>query len=136
MGTIVIGYVPTPEGEAALEAGIAEARLRGATIVAVSSHPEERYQRQVERVDARAELSELHHRLADSGVPHEVRYLERGFEPAEDVISIAETEQAELIVIGLRRRTPVGKLMMGSNSQRVLLDADCPVLAVKAPLPD
>jgi nucleotide-binding universal stress UspA family protein len=45
---------------------------------------------------------------------------------------VAESEQAEFIVIGLRRRTPVGKLILGSNAQRILLDASCPVLAVKA----
>ena len=61
-----------------------------------------------------------------------VRQLVRGFEPAEDLISIAEDSHAELIVIGLRRRSPVGKLILGSNAQRILLDAHCPVLAVKA----
>ena len=70
--------------------------------------------------------------LADSGVEHEVRQLVRGFEPAEDLIGIAETADADLIVIGLRRRSPVGKLILGSNAQRILLDAQCPVLAVKA----
>ena len=71
-------------------------------------------------------------RLDESGVEHDIRQLVRGFEPAEDLISIAEANNAELLVIGLRRRSPVGKLILGSNAQRVLLDAPCPVLAVKA----
>lgn len=133
MGTIVVGYVPTPEGEAALAAAISEARLRGSALAVVSSHPEESQQRAGEGAEATAEVQSLTQRLEQAGVPFEVRYLERGFEPAEDLISVAETEQAELIVIGMRRRTPVGKLVMGSNSQRILLDADCAVLAVKAP---
>ena len=57
----------------------------------------------------------------------------RASSPAEDLINIAEARStAELIVIGLRRRSPVGKLILGSNAQRILLDAPCPVLAVKA----
>ena len=51
---------------------------------------------------------------------------------AEELIRTAETTDADFIVIGLRRRSPVGKLLLGSNAQRVLLDAACPVLAVKA----
>ena len=54
-----------------------------------------------------------------------MRQLVRGFEPAEDLISIAEANGAEdLIVIGLRRRSPVGKLILGSNAQRILLASD------------
>jgi nucleotide-binding universal stress UspA family protein len=56
----------------------------------------------------------------------------RGLEPAEDLITVAEETGADFIVIGLRRRSPVGKLILGSNAQRVLLEAPCPVLAVKA----
>ena len=44
---------------------------------------------------------------------------------------VADETDADLIVIGLRRRTPVGKLILGSNAQRILLDAPCAVLAVK-----
>ncbi len=132
MGTIVVGYVPRPEGAAALTAGIEEARLRGSRIVLVSSYRGgSDYDAGAAR-EAENELQQVRTQLAESGVDHEVRHLIRGFEPAEDVLAIAETEHADLIVIGLRHRTPVGKLLMGSNAQRVLLDATCPVLAVKA----
>ncbi len=57
-----------------------------------------------------------------------------GAEPltAEDLLAVAEEVDPALIVIGLRRRTPVGKLILGSNAQRILLDAHAPVLAVKS----
>jgi nucleotide-binding universal stress UspA family protein len=132
MGTVVVGYVPKPEGEAALAAGISEAKLRGSKLVVVNSH---RGGQEYDGSAARAaedDMSAIQKRLDEAGVEHDVRQLVRGFEPAEDLISIAEANGAELLVIGLRRRSPVGKLILGSNAQRVLLDAPCPVLAVKA----
>ena len=56
----------------------------------------------------------------------------RGNDAPEDIVEVAEEVGADFIVIGLRRRSPVGKLILGSNAQRILLDANCPVLAVKA----
>src|SRR5699024_12631006 len=67
----------------------------------------------------------------DSGVPHQVQTLERGDDAAEALMSNAEQAEASLIIIGLRRRSPLGKLILGSNAQRILLEAPCPVLAVK-----
>jgi nucleotide-binding universal stress UspA family protein len=131
MGAVVVGYVAKPEGEAAVEQGIAEARLRNATLVVVNSHRGGREYDTDESTRSDADMSALEAKLKESGVPFEVRQLVRGFEPAEDLISIAQSSDADLIVIGLRRRTPVGKLILGSNAQRILLDAPCPVLAVK-----
>ena len=132
MGTVVVGYVPKPEGEAALAAGINEAKLRSSKLIVVNSH---RGGHEFDGPAARAaeqEISGIKAVLDEAGIEHDIRQLVRGFEPAEDLISIAEASNAELLVIGLRRRSPVGKLILGSNAQRVLLDAPCPVLAVKA----
>ena len=131
MGAVVVGYVAKPEGEAAVEQGIAEARLRHATLIVVNSHRGGREFDDDSSAQSEHDLSALEARLQESGLEYEVRQLVRGFEPAEDLIGIAEASDAELIVIGLRRRTPVGKLILGSNAQRILLDAHCPVLAVK-----
>ena len=131
MGAVVVGYVAKPEGEAAVEQGIAEARLRNATLIVVNSHRGGREFDDDTSAQTEQDLSALEARLKESGLEYELRQLVRGFEPAEDLISIAGATDAELIVIGLRRRTPVGKLILGSNAQRILLDAHCPVLAVK-----
>jgi nucleotide-binding universal stress UspA family protein len=132
MGTVVVGYVPKPEGEAALDRAIDEAKLRDATIVVVNSHRGgHEFDGEAAR-QAEDDMEAVKKRLDESGVTYDLRQLVRGFEPAEDLISIAEASSADLIVIGLRRRSPVGKLILGSNAQRILLDAKCPVLAVKA----
>ena len=132
MGNVVVGYVPKPEGEAALRTAIVEAKLRKASLVVVNSHRGGADFDADAATQAEREMNAVHTTLEESGVRYEIRQLVRGFEPAEDLISIAEANEAELIVIGLRRRSPVGKLILGSNAQRVLLDAHCPVLAVKA----
>lgn len=130
--TIVVGYVPTPEGRAALQRAVEEARQRHTRLVVINSSRGGRELGDEDAVRHEQELDEIRERLQKDGVDHEVRQLVRGLEPAEDLIAVAEEVGADFIVIGLRRRSPVGKLILGSNAQRVLLDAPCPVLAVKA----
>lgn len=132
MGVIVVGFVPKPEGHAALQRGIEEARLRGASLVVVSSHRSRDMSTAEQNASVEAEVAEVEQQLQGSGVTFEVRQTVRGLEPAEDLIAVSDQVGAELIVIGLRRRTPIGKLILGSNAQQVLLDAAAPVLAVKA----
>ena len=127
--SVVVGYVPTREGETALHHAVGEARSRGARLVVVNTSRgdalvDERY------VDE-DQLASLRAKLADSGVDHEVVHTMRGRDASEEILAVAEDRRAQLVVIGLRRRSPVGKLLLGSTAQRVLLDAPCPVLAVK-----
>lgn len=128
--SVVVGYVPTPEGEAALEHAIREVRQRGTRLVVVNTSRgdalvDQRYAQpeQVEVLEGMLDAAELEHVLL-----HSIR----GRDAAEEILEAASEHRADLIVLGLRRRTPVGKLLMGSTAQRVLLEARCPVLAVKA----
>lgn len=128
--TIVVGYVPKPEGRAALQRAVDEAKLRHERLVVVNASRGDAY------VDpGYAPLQDVEivkSELNSSGVEYELRQLVRGNEPAEEVVGVAEEVDADLIVIGLRHRTAVGKFILGSTAQRILLEATCPVLAVKA----
>ena len=135
MSTIVVGYVDTPEGRAALRRGVEEAKLRTSRLIVVNSSREGPQSTHDARV-ADEVLESARTELAGLGIDYDVRGLVRGLEVAEDIVDVANTEKADLLVIGLRRRSPVGKLILGSNSQRILLDADCAVLAVKADAED
>jgi nucleotide-binding universal stress UspA family protein len=130
---IVVGFVPTKEGRAAVARAADESLLRKTSLVIVNSA---RGGRDVTDVGpespAERELLDVVQDLRDRDVDVEVHSLVRGNEPAEDLIQVAGEVGADFIVIGLRRRTPVGKLILGSNAQRVLLDSPCAVLAVKA----
>jgi nucleotide-binding universal stress UspA family protein len=115
---IVVGYSSRPEGRAALRRALSEATLRGAGLIVLHG--------------AEDDLDELTTDLDGSGASYELKESAADSDAAEDLIELAEDADAVFIVIGLRRRSPVGKLLLGSNAQRVLLDASCPVLAVKA----
>lgn len=129
--TVVVGYVPNELGEATLAAAIDEARRRGTDLVAVNTTRADRLVDPRYAQDAQAEA--LDSRLEASGVPYAVRRFTSTQQAAADVLTAATEVGAELIVIGLRHRSPVGKLLMGSTAQSILLDADCSVLAVKLP---
>ncbi|MDD9205396.1 universal stress protein [Georgenia sp. 10Sc9-8] len=134
--SIVVGYIPTPEGRAALRASAEEAKLRGTRLVVVNSQPGGRQYDEHEARRFEDELATITRTLDQIGVESEVRTLVRGKDPSEDLLSIAAECDARLIVIGLRRRSPVGKLILGSNAQELLLKSTCPVLAVKADATD
>jgi nucleotide-binding universal stress UspA family protein len=80
------------------------------------------------------ELDAINEGLEARGIPHDVRQPVQVDVPAEEILRVAEEVSADMIVIGLRRRSLVGKLFLGSTSQQILIDADCPVVTVKRPL--
>ena len=125
---IVVGYSADPFGRAALEHGIAEAKLRGTTLNVINSTSGEAY------VDARfaqsGEVHDIEGRLANCGVEFELSQPV-GVDTAEELLKAMERDDAQLLVIGIRHRNPVGKLLLGSVAQQLLLECPKPVLAVK-----
>ncbi|WP_029253573.1 universal stress protein [Paraoerskovia marina] len=128
--TIVVGHLATAEGQEALNAAIAEGERTGGEVVVVVSRRDGAVP---ETEDA--ELDQLGARFVDAGVTHQIRVVNESVDVADDLVSAALEVDAELLVIGLRRRSPVGKLILGSSAQRILLEAPCPVLAVKPARP-
>lgn len=126
--TIVVGWTPDEFGEVALHRAVEEARLRGGRVVVVNAT------RGDALVDDRYadedQLTALAAELGAAGLEVDVR-RSMGADVGDQVLAVADDVSADLVVIGLRRRSPVGKLLMGSVAQRILLGADCAVLAVK-----
>ncbi|MCU1516146.1 MAG: universal stress protein UspA [Pseudarthrobacter sp.] len=128
--SIIVGFVPTPAGDAALMAGIAEAKLRNEDLVIVNSAREGALvDKSVAPDDV---LAQAARRAADAGVAARVIQPPYLHDLADEFLDVARDVDASLIVIGLRHRTQVGKFILGSHAQRILMQADRPVLAVKA----
>jgi nucleotide-binding universal stress UspA family protein len=129
--SIVVGYVPTPAGEAAVQAAITEAALRDEDLLIVNSAREGSVVETT--VAAPEDLERVLAQAADAGVRAKVLRGTHRDDFTDEILDLAEQHGASLIVIGLRRRSTVGKFIMGSVAQRILLQADHPVLAVKPP---
>lgn len=122
--SVLVGYVPTAEGRAALGYAIRECALRGADLVVVVSG-EEGYEQELH--------TDLELARASTGSREvTVRVAASGQEAGDELIEASSQRDAELVVIGVRHHSPVGKLALGSTAQRVILEALCPVTAVKA----
>lgn len=117
--TVVVGYSGRPEGLASITRALAEARLRDTNLIVVPN-------------TAADDVELVRSELAAGGVNFEIADPGPDGQMADHLLEIAEANDTDCIVIGLRRRSPTGKLLLGTNAQRVLLDASCAVLAVKA----
>ncbi|QTD45668.1 universal stress protein [Ottowia testudinis] len=128
--TILVAYVARPEGHAALDKGIEIATRRNEPLVVINAGPGGRDETGI--VDG-YEGERLAERLAGLPIQAEFKHFVRGKSTVEEIQELVDQLQVSELVIGLRRRTAVGKLLLGSTAQEILMTVSCPVLCVKAP---
>ncbi|HYP45056.1 MAG TPA: universal stress protein [Propionibacteriaceae bacterium] len=129
--TILVGYIPTPEGVAAFDYALRSAQSLQQSLVVLNTGKDGNYASPI--FASGQDLDAVRSELEAASVKGDVRQPTNGASAAAALLEAAQEVSAELIVIGIRRRSPVGKLITGSTAQQVLLEADCPVVAVKAP---
>ena len=128
--TVLVAYVPRPEGQAALDKGIEVAKRRNERLVVVNASPGG--SKEDPSLADVQDYERVQQVLSDSGLDTELKQFVRGKNAVEEIEGLVESLGASLLIIGLRKRSPVGKLIMGSVAQELLLSVSCPVLAVKA----
>ena len=133
---ILVGALESNEGRGAIEAAVAEARRTDAEIHLVGFHERPKGEAQIASYAQDTERLRAHvERIAAELVPDDVRAVSHVPDgvgrPSDAILRVAVQEGVDLIVIGMRERSRVGKLVMGSNAQDILLAAECPVLSVK-----
>lgn len=128
--TIIVAFAPRPEGRAALEKGIEIASRRKEHLLVVNAISGKN-QDDPSRADT-SEIEAVEKRLETSGISAEFKQFVRGKNAVTEILDLAESPEVSLVIVGLRKRNPLGKLIMGSVSRDILLSVPCPVLAVKA----
>lgn len=135
---IAVGLYDTPEGRQALDVAVREARQREASLVLVGyqSNPSDERGGQHylhDREELLGQLENAAETYRAQGIAVSTHVPVGATKPSQAILRVADQEKVDLIVIGVRRRSPVGKVILGSTAQDVILEADVPVLAVKAP---
>lgn len=129
--TVAVAHQVSPTSRLALVAALEEARLRATDLAVIHL---------VESIDADREEA---YRLGVSdeiekavggkpGVAWKLHLATTGPDLSAVLLRLVDSVAADLLVIGARRRSPVGKALLGSVAQTVLLEANLPVLVVKA----
>jgi nucleotide-binding universal stress UspA family protein len=127
--TIIVGFAPRPEGRAALLKGIEIAKRRKEHLMVVNATPGKADDEAMAGVQDVEYIEKL---LVQEGISAEFKQFGRGKSAVEEIQNLVDSLDASLLVIGIRRRSAVGKFILGSVAQELLMSVNCPVLSVKA----
>ena len=128
---ILVGYDGSNVAQEAVSTAAKHAAVFNSEIILVHSMaggpevPREDFEK------AESNLEQGKNPLLDKKIPCKSILSVRGLEAGEDLVKLADENKVDEIIIGVRRRSKVGKLLMGSTAQYVILKAHCPVVSVK-----
>lgn len=128
---ILVAYDGTREAKEAARVATRHAKAFNARIVLAYSMVGGPEIPKKEFEQAEKELQRQEMALKEEGFECESVLSVRGMEIGEDIIKLAEEKQAEEIIIGIQRKSKVGKLLFGSTAQYIILNAVCPVVTVR-----
>lgn len=126
---VLLAHAPNRPAEAAFAAAVRQAAMRQARLVIVNATVGE--SDDDSSLAPPSSLQAMVARAAEAGVHAEVEQPV-GPDVATMILNRAYGLPAQVVVLGTRRRSAVGKLILGSTAQRVLMEAGCEVLLVKA----
>ncbi|QNV37914.1 universal stress protein [Rothia terrae] len=123
--TVVLGYREDASARVVKET-VREAKTRQAAVRVVMFSADDQTSPNYSEVSG---VKKMARALIAEGLEFEI------FRPASDVgqqvLDVANEHNAELIVLSIRKRSPMLKMLLGSSAQRILLDAECPVLSLR-----
>lgn len=131
--SVVVAHQASAIGRLTLQEAAKEAKLRGTGLSVI--HVPEGVDVELIEEQKRNLQTEIADVLQGAGMKDLDWTLQvaTGADVAETVLDLISGTDLELLVIGARRRSPVGKMFLGSVTQTIILRADVPVLVVKAP---
>ena len=129
---ILVGYDGSNEAKDALKLAQKHAKSFGGKIMVVKSvtrnHPLDHSL--IQAVEEELE-SEIRNQFSGNNTSYETRLLVSSRSTGNSLVWFAELEKIDEIIVGVRRQSKVGKLLMGSTAQHVILNAPCPVVTIK-----
>jgi len=128
---IAVGYDGSKVAEEAIKVARDHARIFNAKVYLVASLKGGNQFSRKEFEDAESELNRVNRYFTNEGIPSEKRLLVRGLSPGEDLVEFAKKNKVDEIIIGVRRRSRVGKALFGSSAQYVIPNSHCPVVTIK-----
>lgn len=128
---IMVGYDRSNVGKEALVLAKKHAKAFDAIVYVVRSLAKSREMKLEDIQEAKQELDEIRSSFRDEGIACKTKAIVSSISPGEDLVEFTKKKEIDEIIIGVKRRSKVGKLIFGSNAQYIILMAQCPVVAVK-----